>query len=105
MTARIALPPARTSGPCGLESLLWRRRSVRVYGPEPVTLAELGQLLWAAGGPAEAEGKRTVPSAGALYPLRLSVAARDVAGLRLRTSDTSSSPSRSPGKRTSAITI
>ncbi len=77
----IALPPPRRSGPCGLESLLWRRRSVRDYGPGPITLPELGQLLWAAGGIAEAEGKRTVPSAGAQYPLSVHVAARNVTGL------------------------
>jgi len=77
----IALPPPRRSGPCGLESLMWRRRTLRDYGPEPLSLSDLGQLLWAGGGLAEEEGKCIVPSAGALYPLRLFAAARQVEDL------------------------
>ena len=77
----IALPPPRRSGPGGLESIMWRRRTQREFGPEPLSLADLGQLLWAGGGLAEQAGKRIVPSAGALYPLRLFAAARRVADL------------------------
>lgn len=60
---------------------MWRRRTVRDYGPGGLSLAELGQLLWAGGGLAEEAGKRIVPSAGALYPLSLFAAVRDVEGL------------------------
>jgi SagB-type dehydrogenase family enzyme len=42
---------------------------------------ELGQLLWAAQGITEADAKRAVPSAGALYPLELYVAVGNVAAL------------------------
>lgn len=40
-----------------------------------LSLATLGQLLWAAQGMTAADGGRTAPSAGALYPLELFVAA------------------------------
>ncbi len=46
-----------------------------------IMLEELGQLLWAAQGITHPEGLRTAPSAGALYPLELYVAAGRVDGL------------------------
>jgi SagB-type dehydrogenase family enzyme len=77
----VALPrPART-GETSLERLLAERRSVREYSDAPLTLAELGQLLWAAQGVTHPRGLRTAPSAGALYPLKLYVVAGDVQGL------------------------
>jgi SagB-type dehydrogenase family enzyme len=57
------------------------RRSVREYCSHPgggLTRAELGQLLWAAQGITGEGGLRTVPSAGALHPLEVYVAAGDV---------------------------
>jgi SagB-type dehydrogenase family enzyme len=44
-------------------------------------MEELGQLLWAAQGVTRPDGGRTVPSAGALYPLEVYVLARKVASL------------------------
>jgi SagB-type dehydrogenase family enzyme len=44
-------------------------------------LAETGQLLWAAQGVTSAEGFRTAPSAGALYPLYLCLLAGSVKNL------------------------
>jgi SagB-type dehydrogenase family enzyme len=46
---------------------------VRSYGPGPLKLAELSQLLWAAQGITDERGGRTAPSAGATYPLELIV--------------------------------
>ncbi|MCX7852381.1 MAG: SagB/ThcOx family dehydrogenase [Caldilineales bacterium] len=69
----IRLPEPRTRGPLSLEETLARRRSVRAYTPEPLTLAEIGQLLWAAQGITDPEGRRTAPSAGARYPLEVYV--------------------------------
>ena len=46
-----------------------------------MALAELAQLLWAAQGVTGPAGQRTAPSAGALYPLRVYVAAGRVHGL------------------------
>ena len=64
-----------------METALGVRRSVREYSRDPVSLAELSQLLWAAQGVTHADGGRTAPSAGALYPLELYVLAGNVTGL------------------------
>ena len=66
-----ALPTPRPEGPLSLEETLQERRSVREFSDEPLSAAELGQLLWAAQGFTTADGRRTAPSAGALYPLEL----------------------------------
>jgi SagB-type dehydrogenase family enzyme len=54
---------------------------VREYSHEPLTPKELSQLLWAAQGISSPDGKRTAPSAGAIYPLRLYVVVADVMSL------------------------
>ncbi len=71
--AEEALPPPRLEGPVSLEAAMAERRSVRGFAPEPLTGQELGQLLWAAQGLTDADGRRTSPSAGALYPLEVDV--------------------------------
>lgn len=57
------------------------RRSVRDFLETPLLLAEASQLLWAAQGRSGRAGYRTVPSAGALYPLEVFLAAGKVEGL------------------------
>ncbi|MDI6719178.1 MAG: SagB/ThcOx family dehydrogenase [Methanomicrobiales archaeon] len=81
-TGVLALPdPVRDSG-TSVEEALYRRRSVRSYREEPLTLGEVAQLLWAAQGVTDpALGRRTAPSAGALYPLETYLVAGDVQGL------------------------
>lgn len=74
-------PPGRNLAP-PLGQALVRRRSVRTYTPQPVPLAAVSQLLWAAQGITAADGRRTAPSAGALYPLELHVVTARVEGLR-----------------------
>lgn len=69
----IRLPAPRTAGRASLEEVLLKRRSIREYRNEPLTLAEISQLLWAAQGTTQRDGLRTAPSAGALYPLELYV--------------------------------
>jgi len=55
-----------------VEQALSARRSRREFAPTALGMSELGQLAWAAQGIADrAEGFRTAPSAGALYPLEL----------------------------------
>jgi SagB-type dehydrogenase family enzyme len=71
----LALPDPRTQGDTSLEQAILRRGSVREFDPTPLTLGELGQLLWAAQGERGSDlGGRTAPSAGALYPLEVYVA-------------------------------
>lgn len=65
------LPEPRLRGTLSLEEALAQRRSIRSFGVETLTMAELGQLLWAAQGLTTDSGLRTVPSAGALYPLEV----------------------------------
>jgi SagB-type dehydrogenase family enzyme len=71
----IKLPAPRQDSKTFVESALRRRRSVRQFRKEALTLAEISQLLWAAQGITDPEGKRTAPSAGALYPLEAFVVA------------------------------
>jgi SagB-type dehydrogenase family enzyme len=68
----IALPYPKLRGSVSVEEALANRRSVREFREEPLTLEELGQILWAAYGISEVTyGLRTAPSAGAQYPLEL----------------------------------
>jgi SagB-type dehydrogenase family enzyme len=71
----ITLPKPDRAGKIPFERALAGRRSVRSYSREPLTRAELSQLLWAAQGITSKDGGRTAPSAGALYPLELYVLA------------------------------
>ena len=66
-------PPSHRSG-VSLEEALVSRRSVRSFADQPLTLVELGQLLWATQGITNDRGFRTAPSAGALYPLEVYLA-------------------------------
>jgi SagB-type dehydrogenase family enzyme len=79
--AAIALPAPSQQGAVSLEEALRRRRSKRAFFGPPLTLAEVSSLLFAAQGISHARGLRTAPSAGALYPLELFLAAGAVAGL------------------------
>jgi SagB-type dehydrogenase family enzyme len=64
-----------------VEQALSRRSSVREYKDEPLGLAEVSQLLWAAQGMTGTGSHRTTPSAGGLYPLEVYVAVGNVNGL------------------------
>lgn len=85
-----ALPPPSTDGTVSIEKVLAERRSIRDFSEEPLTLAEVSQLLWAAYGitytrdgmPAFVRGGlKTAPSAGARYPLEVYLVAGNVTGL------------------------
>jgi SagB-type dehydrogenase family enzyme len=77
----IKLPQPRPDSKTSVESALRHRRSSREFRNTPLTLAEVSQLLWAAQGITSPDGKRTAPSAGALYPLEVFVVAGSVDGL------------------------
>ena len=66
----VPLPPPATTGTLSVEAAISHRRSLRRYSPQPLTLAQLGQVLWACQG-LTSGWKRAVPSAGATYPLEL----------------------------------
>ena len=75
---RVALPEPQYDSEVSVEEALLGRRSVREYAGEALTLEELAQLLWAAQGITDPTGKRTAPSAGALYPLEVYVVVGNV---------------------------
>jgi SagB-type dehydrogenase family enzyme len=77
----IKLPAPRLQGEHSLEDVLAKRRSIRDYSNAPLSLAEVSQLLWAAQGITGADGGRTAPSAGALYPLEIYLVAGSVLSL------------------------
>jgi SagB-type dehydrogenase family enzyme len=77
----IKLPRPQYDSRSSVENTLLERRSVRTYSDEPLTLAEISQLLWAAQGVTHHRGFRTAPSAGALYPLEIYMVAAKVTGL------------------------
>ncbi len=57
-----------------LEEAVARRRSVRNFTPEPISRSQLSQILWVTQGKSDTrERYRTVPSAGATYPLEIFV--------------------------------
>lgn len=73
----VALPAPRLAGTLSLEATLAQRRSTREFSDEALTLAEIGQLLWAAQGVTSSTGQRTAPSAGGLYPLEIYLVTRE----------------------------
>ncbi len=78
---KISLPEPEHDSDTSLEQALLNRRSVRSFSGEAITLQQLSQLLWAGQGITDPSGKRTAPSAGGLYPLKLYVVAGSVEGL------------------------
>lgn len=77
----LALPAPDTAGGGTLHAVMASRRSVREFSDEAVTLKELSQLLWAAQGVTSDTGYRTVPSAGAKFPIEVYVVVDRVEGL------------------------
>jgi SagB-type dehydrogenase family enzyme len=79
--ASIKLPAARTKGKVSVEEALQKRHALRSFTAAPLTLAQVGQMLWAGQGVTDARGRRTAPSARGLYPLELLLVAGEVTGL------------------------
>jgi SagB-type dehydrogenase family enzyme len=69
------LPEPSTDGKLAVEAAMAKRRSRRAFAEEGVSLEALGQVLWSAQGITDDSGRRrTVPSAGGVYPIELHVA-------------------------------
>ncbi len=73
----LQLPPPQTSGGMTLNEALARRRSIRRFTGRPLGGKNIAQLCWSAQGITHDANRKTAPSAGALYPLRLYVATAD----------------------------
>ncbi|MBC7320597.1 SagB/ThcOx family dehydrogenase [bacterium] len=70
----VRLPQPRFSSNTSVEEAILKRRSVREYKDEPLTILEISQILWSAQGITDKRmGFRSTPSAGALYPLEIYV--------------------------------
>lgn len=68
----VILPQPVKDSDFSLEKAIESRRSQRSYKNEPLTLAQISQLCWAAQGITDPQtGHRAVPSAGALYPIEI----------------------------------
>lgn len=93
-TKMISLPTPKTDSQFSIERSLNTRRSVRSMKDEQLPLSLLAQLAWAAQGVTQKSdappnwswgpwqgGRRTAPSAGALYPLELYIVVGNISGL------------------------
>lgn len=81
---KIKLPPAEFKG-LYLEEAIKKRRSVRVFSGESLTLRELSQLLYSAAGvTAKDKGVslRSAPSHGEAYPIEIYPLVKNVSGLK-----------------------
>lgn len=83
LSPKIKLPPAEFKGLC-LEEAIKKRRSVRAFSGEPLTLLELSQLLYAAAGITAKKGEinlMATPSHGETYPIEIYSLVRNVSGI------------------------
>ena len=78
----IMLPEPQRISNFSLEEALQKRRSRRNYSGEPISLEQLSQLLWSAYGITKEPFYKTVPSAGACYPMTIYVSVVKVKGLK-----------------------
>lgn len=78
---KVKLPSPMSQNNISVASALQKRRSIRTFKKEPLTMEDIAQLLWAAQGITSDNGFRTAPSAGALYPLQAYLISGDVKNL------------------------
>lgn len=74
----VSLPPPEDDSGMTLEEAVERRRSVRSYSDDPVSLPQLSGILHSAQGITSERGYRAAPSAGATYPMTIYVVAERV---------------------------
>lgn len=78
---KMKLPTPRLKSDISVEQAILNRRSIREYQDAALSLTEVSQILWSAQGKTADWGGRTVPSAGATYPLEIYLVAARVTGL------------------------
>jgi SagB-type dehydrogenase family enzyme len=71
----IEMPKPLISGNKSLEECVYERESVRSFIEKEIEMEKVSQILWATQG--KKGNKRTVPSAGATYPLEILVLLKD----------------------------
>jgi len=71
----LKLPAPTLKGKVSVEEAIAKRRSIRKYKAEPLTLTQLSQILWSAQGITGSQQLRAAPSAGATYPLEIFILA------------------------------
>jgi len=80
---KISLPKPNLKNKVSVEEAIGKRRSVRNYSDKPLTLEQLGQILWAAQGTTGQKAHhRAAPSAGGIHPLELYVISTNVSNLQ-----------------------
>ncbi len=67
----VELPKPRFKGNISVEEAILLRRSVRRFSSKKLSLDQISQILWSAQGITRKNFFRTVPSAGALYPIEI----------------------------------
>lgn len=71
----INLPKPKQFGSVSLEEVIANRKSVRNFSSSPLSIGQLSQLLWSCYGFTNlTSARRTIPSAGAIYPLQIYIA-------------------------------
>jgi SagB-type dehydrogenase family enzyme len=81
---KIKLPPPKYVEAMSVDEAIRKRRSIRAFSQKPLTMEQLSYLLWASTGIQRRENGyefRTVPSAGALYPIETYLIANKIRGL------------------------
>jgi len=82
VTDFIQLPTPEFKSSTSIEEAILKRRSIRDYTKESLSLKEVSQILWSAQGITdEASGLRSSPSAGATFPLEVYLAVSNVKDL------------------------
>ena len=71
----LQLPKPILKGTKSLEECIFERESIRNYSDKGIEIEKISQILWASQG--KKGSKRTVPSAGATYPLEIYITIKD----------------------------
>lgn len=81
---RPSVPVPRSRGWWGIDALIHRRRTHRVFGGKPMSFQAVSRIIHNSMGITDPRRRslRATPSAGALYPLELRLAALNVRGLK-----------------------
>jgi SagB-type dehydrogenase family enzyme len=83
---KVKLPFPEQVKTLSFDETVRKRRSIRNFSGKPLSLEQLGYLLWSSTGIKRVEGGyafRNAPSAGALYPIETYLFAKNIEGLEM----------------------